>query len=447
MGNIGGRGRRGGAGSGAGARDARGAGYGAGQGRGSGAAAGGGAPAALAAICAIDPRHIPGRDVPVLPAPANTAAIGSGNGHIHLLTAQGEVFSMGENDEGQLGTGDHARRPRDGLRATRLPWPAAAVSCGWSFSVALCRGGAAVCSWGGAHRGQLGRDNIGCLPCMVQGLPSGDPVVLLEAGHGFAIAITRSGEAFGWGSNACQQLALGYKGSEAAHPVRIAALSGRGVRRLACGDVFFVAETSGGELLFGGSLNYRMVNDPQPLHVRPDAVAFPLRSLAAVESRTGGAVAAADAGGRLWCQFGRMLTPFGLPPEERVVRVAGCTCGEEVLMGMRQVRPVFVALTAWWHLWECSGPSTDICRRITSARAPPLGLLPWGGCVANRIVLIPDLSCGLRRCRLLLLAAGRRRLLPGGQMQRAALVPYLVAEDLIIEAPSAGRAADGMRSQ
>eukprot|EP01062_Namystynia_karyoxenos_P041351 TRINITY_DN30138_c0_g1_i3.p1 TRINITY_DN30138_c0_g1~~TRINITY_DN30138_c0_g1_i3.p1 ORF type:complete len:388 (+),score=11.68 TRINITY_DN30138_c0_g1_i3:91-1254(+) len=113
---------------------------------------------ALATFCAYDPR-----DHTVAAAPELTLVevLGSSQGcaRCALLAAGGVVLCAGKNSGGQLGAGDEA--PRSELAAACLP-PA--------FSVAVRRGGTAVCSWGLQRRGQLGRSNT---PTAVPGLPQG----------------------------------------------------------------------------------------------------------------------------------------------------------------------------------------------------------------------------------------------------------------------------------
>eukprot|EP01062_Namystynia_karyoxenos_P010415 TRINITY_DN13689_c0_g3_i1.p1 TRINITY_DN13689_c0_g3~~TRINITY_DN13689_c0_g3_i1.p1 ORF type:complete len:462 (+),score=73.60 TRINITY_DN13689_c0_g3_i1:76-1386(+) len=375
----------------------------------------GGAVAALAAICAYGPEaaYIIEAD---LAADSPIADGCSADRHAALLTAGGDILCQGANEAGQLGKGHRA--PHRGIAPVPLPWPAAAVRCGGGFSLALRRGGGAVCSWGESVSGVLGRGGDGALPAEVW-LPEGDPIVLLEAGGHSAIAVTQSDMAYGWGSN--HNLLLAIHGLPIVGiPIPILDLSGRGVRRLACGVDRSLAETRDDGLLVWGRHGGHPTM-PVPLLPSAGRVALPLRCLAA----TGAAAAAAGADGRLWFlrQHDMKLRIADPGPEEPVARVGG-------ISGIGPTRGVlFVALTAWGRLWECRpGYSRPI-----AARAPRQVLLPRGGGAAGRILLLPDLSCGLFRCRLLLLAAGRRMQLPGGEMRRVALVPFLVDDDFIFE--------------
>eukprot|EP01062_Namystynia_karyoxenos_P076916 TRINITY_DN7631_c1_g1_i2.p1 TRINITY_DN7631_c1_g1~~TRINITY_DN7631_c1_g1_i2.p1 ORF type:complete len:488 (+),score=69.97 TRINITY_DN7631_c1_g1_i2:81-1466(+) len=343
--------------------------------------------------------------------------------HAALRTPAGEVHCQGYNGAGQLGVGD--RMAREGLVPARLPWPAAVVSCGVGLSVALRRGGAAVCSWGGdgsLAQPAAGSSTDGSVPAEVRGIPDGDRVVLLQAGANFAIAVTKTGEVYGWGANWAGQLPLGLWADT---PTRITALCARGLVRLACG-CFAVAETGDGDLLLWDP---RLGRDSPATRLRSAAgrVALPLLDLAAARC----SAAAVDGCGRLWSMWNdeEVLRSDVLPPGERVVQVAGASWQGRAAGGHSALGTVFVALTVLGALWDCR---PNGARRIATAPAPQV-LLPWGGAAAERIILAPEPSCGMPRCRLLLLVAGRRRLFPADpQMVRIAVCLFLVPEGFTI---------------
>eukprot|EP01062_Namystynia_karyoxenos_P022212 TRINITY_DN18494_c0_g2_i1.p1 TRINITY_DN18494_c0_g2~~TRINITY_DN18494_c0_g2_i1.p1 ORF type:complete len:470 (+),score=68.18 TRINITY_DN18494_c0_g2_i1:85-1410(+) len=402
----------GGAGGGAGAargtvpKGGKGAGYGVAKGKwmgkGNEQGQGAAAAAALAVICAYHPRDCVIVDVPELAtARMPLSDCSAATTRIALLTTRGEVFCRG-------GTGNVEQCGGEGLAVAPVPWPAAAVRAGNHYFLALSRKGS-VCSWGRGGDEEvdwvLGRRDCGGVPCEVKGLPEDDPVIMVETGFLFAIAVTRSRAVYGWGSNRGGVLALDGRPAEVPTPQRSAELSRRGLRRIACGRAFAVGE-AGQELVYWGvcgpdfgPLARKPHWGPVPLRPRAGAVAFPLRSLAAGTLRT---VAAADAAGQLWCAWDveHCISPAGLPAAERVVRVACCCVGD-------WLTSLAVALTAEGRLWDCR--ESVPCRSIDATHGRPLGLLPRGGYMAFRIFLIPDCCGGKGRLRLFARIAMRLR--------------------------------------
>eukprot|EP01062_Namystynia_karyoxenos_P033994 TRINITY_DN24936_c0_g1_i2.p1 TRINITY_DN24936_c0_g1~~TRINITY_DN24936_c0_g1_i2.p1 ORF type:complete len:364 (+),score=52.79 TRINITY_DN24936_c0_g1_i2:26-1093(+) len=258
------------------------------QGEGSGKGQGQGAAAAAVArswscptlaqqstICAYVPCDRALIATPEIAGPRRVIDCSVGSFTAALLSAEGEVLCQGGNNNlGQLGVGD--RLPHAASSPALLPWPAAAVCCGAGFCVALSRGGDAVCSWGWGLA-EDSKDGGNCVPDEVPGLPLGDPVVLLRAGLRFAIAVTKSGEAYGWGRCGHGQLALPPVAREEPLPVRIPLLSGRWLRRLACGAYCAFAETGGGELLGWGCHRSKVPQPPTPLQPSAGSIAFPLQ--------------------------------------------------------------------------------------------------------------------------------------------------------------------------
>eukprot|EP01062_Namystynia_karyoxenos_P054235 TRINITY_DN44505_c0_g1_i1.p1 TRINITY_DN44505_c0_g1~~TRINITY_DN44505_c0_g1_i1.p1 ORF type:complete len:396 (+),score=89.83 TRINITY_DN44505_c0_g1_i1:77-1189(+) len=353
-----------------------------------------------------------------LPAEGGLQSCSEGWDHTAAVSG-GVVRCAGSSSGGRLGVSSGGA-PELRSAAPCLPWAASAVSAGFGFTVALRRGGGGVCSWGCADNGRLGRGGDGAEPVEVCGLPRRDSVTLLSAGDAFVIAVTAAGEAYGWGADDCGQLGRGSCGGWQAEPVRLAPLCARGIRRLACGAAFAVAETHE-ELLWWGSRGEEGQAEPAQLSV--GAVVFPLRCMAAGVAHA----AAVDACGAVWLlPRGELAGPVrvALPGEERAVRVAAA-CS-------RFGQSATVILTERGTLFACAKPAS--CRNISAAHPElPLGLLPHGGSSARRVLLVPDPSCGKERLRMLLLAAERRPLLPRGEMRRIALVPFLVDEDYIFE--------------
>ncbi|XP_063811961.1 serine/threonine-protein kinase Nek8 isoform X2 [Pseudophryne corroboree] len=101
-------------------------------------------------------------------APLNQEAIlcaDVGTSHSAVVMAQGQCYTFGSNQHGQLGTSAH--------RHSRIPFLVSApkltmVACGDAFTVAVCADGQ-VFTWGKGARGRLGRRDEGIgTPKMVQ---------------------------------------------------------------------------------------------------------------------------------------------------------------------------------------------------------------------------------------------------------------------------------------
>uniref|UniRef100_A0A182IU73 HECT-type E3 ubiquitin transferase n=1 Tax=Anopheles atroparvus TaxID=41427 RepID=A0A182IU73_ANOAO len=135
-------------------------------------------------------------------------ALGCGDAHSLCVTETGDVFAWGDGDFGKLGNGS--------CNGSSLPvqielpqTSAVKVFSGSQFSVALSRDGT-VYSWGKGHGGRLGHGHSEHCPSpkMVQAL-EGKKVVDLAVGLAHCLALTASGELYGWGRNDFQQICPG----------------------------------------------------------------------------------------------------------------------------------------------------------------------------------------------------------------------------------------------
>ncbi|EAL38855.3 AGAP011823-PA, partial [Anopheles gambiae str. PEST] len=133
-------------------------------------------------------------------------ALGCGDAHSLCVTEAGLAFAWGDGDFGKLGN--------ESCVGTSVPvqvdLPQAScvvkVFSGSQFSVALTREGT-VYTWGKGHGGRLGHGNSehSPVPKMVQAL-EGKKIVDLAVGLAHCLALTASGELYGWGRNDFQQI-------------------------------------------------------------------------------------------------------------------------------------------------------------------------------------------------------------------------------------------------
>jgi E3 ubiquitin-protein ligase HERC2 len=131
-------------------------------------------------------------------------ALGSGDSHSLCVTTAGHVFAWGDGDFGKLGNGSSngSQIPQqiEGLEKI------VNVYSGSQFSVALSSEGA-VFTWGKGHGGRLGHggsDHIS-VPKVVQAL-EGKQICQISVGSAHCLALTNTGELYGWGRNDYQQI-------------------------------------------------------------------------------------------------------------------------------------------------------------------------------------------------------------------------------------------------
>ncbi|CAN6237455.1 unnamed protein product [Urochloa humidicola] len=140
---------------------------------------------------------------PVPSLPPSVSAVAAGHYHSLAVSAAGEVWAWGRNDEGQLGRGLHSPRntwnnPEQvrGLENVHVR----AVSASGVVSAAIGSDGS-LWVWGKSKRGQLGlgKDIVeAAVPSRVEALASYD-VTKVSFGWGHAMALTKDGKLFGWG--------------------------------------------------------------------------------------------------------------------------------------------------------------------------------------------------------------------------------------------------------
>ncbi|XP_039436955.1 probable E3 ubiquitin-protein ligase HERC2 isoform X1 [Culex pipiens pallens] len=131
-------------------------------------------------------------------------ALGSGDAHSMAVTDGGLLFAWGDGDFGKLGNGSCNGSPLpvqiEGVSSV------ARIYSGSQFSVALSYDGT-LYSWGKGHGGRLGHGNSehSNVPKLVHAL-EGKKIVDVAVGSAHCLALTSSGELYGWGRNDYQQI-------------------------------------------------------------------------------------------------------------------------------------------------------------------------------------------------------------------------------------------------
>ena len=147
-----------------------------------------------------------------LPAGRRALTVSAGSTHSLALLDNGDVIAWGQNETGQLGTGDFVSKPTP--TKVVLPRPAVAVSAGRGFSVVALDDGR-VFTWGANTIGQLGDGGRDAQSSPVQAVGLSG-IVAVAAGNAHALALDASGRVWAWGANASGQL-----GDGSFKPVRV----------------------------------------------------------------------------------------------------------------------------------------------------------------------------------------------------------------------------------
>lgn len=135
--------------------------------------------------------------------PGTMVGVSAGGSFSMALDQNGQVWTWGRNDQGQLGLGDTTLRMQPQLIAESAQVPIVALSGGDAFALALDRAGQ-VYAWGRGAEGQLGNAlAMATRPMPVPGLP---PIAAIAAGHRHALALARDGTVWSWGANERGQL-------------------------------------------------------------------------------------------------------------------------------------------------------------------------------------------------------------------------------------------------
>ncbi|KDO20430.1 hypothetical protein SPRG_14368 [Saprolegnia parasitica CBS 223.65] len=159
-------------------------------------------------------------------------AIGVGEAHSIFLSAQGQLFSVGWNDKGQLGATKAGAIPRTLLEAS-----VTSLAVGQDHAVALCANGS-VYAWGGNKHGQLGLGHLQVASAPTRVPVSQRRVVAIAAGDAHTVALLETGAIYGWGHS------MGRLPQKVSPPTRFVAVG--------AGSCFSVALSAGGTLFAWG---------------------------------------------------------------------------------------------------------------------------------------------------------------------------------------------------
>lgn len=185
-----------------------------------------------------------------------TFAYGSGP-HVLALTRAGEVYSWGHNGYFELGNGTS----NQGLTPTVVGLHPGGkividVACGSHHSLALTDEGE-VYAWGQNNCGQVGSgiSSHQGAPRKVNSGLTGKKVVSVACGQTSSVAVTDSGEVYGWGYNGVGQLGIGNYVNQL-NPSKVTALATVVIEKVACGYAHTLALSDEGTLYVWGGNSY-----------------------------------------------------------------------------------------------------------------------------------------------------------------------------------------------
>jgi len=155
--------------------------------------------------------------------------VDSEGNHVLALKSNGTVWAWGDNSHGQLGNGASTLSPVNTpvqVSTSTGMGTVSAVAAGRTHSLALTATGE-VWSWGSNDEGQLGDGGTAShtSPVHVTGLGGLSPVVAVAAGDGHSVALKADGTLWAWGDNAHGQLGDGTDDDQLS-PIQITGISG-----------------------------------------------------------------------------------------------------------------------------------------------------------------------------------------------------------------------------
>ena len=135
-------------------------------------------------------------------------SISVGDSHCACLDSDGNIYTFGKNDQGQLGIGDKDLEYTCIPQKVNLP-PCTQISRGYNFTMCLDETGK-VYSFGYNRYGQLGLGNNEDYYNSPQLISSLKDVEFIECGVNHTFCKTLNNEIFCWGRNTSGQLGLGH---------------------------------------------------------------------------------------------------------------------------------------------------------------------------------------------------------------------------------------------
>ncbi|KAM9766765.1 RCC1 and BTB domain-containing protein 1 isoform 2-T3 [Menidia menidia] len=177
--------------------------------------------------------------------------------HVLLSTDDGQLYAWGHNGYSQLGIGTTNQGLSPTLITSNLQnKKVVEVACGSHHSMARSADGE-VFAWGYNNCGQVGSGSTANQPYprRVTGCLQGKTAVGISSGQTSSMALVDNGEVYGWGYNGNGQLGIGNNGNQLT-PCRLSALQGLCIQQIVSGYGHCLALTDEGVLYAWGANTY-----------------------------------------------------------------------------------------------------------------------------------------------------------------------------------------------
>ena len=199
--------------------------------------------------------------------------VAAGAQHSMCLTVRGDVYAWGCGTDGQLGIGKNVSESRPMLIQILQGKRVAHIACGENHSAATLQDGQ-MFTWGSGDMGKLGHGRVTrpqMLPRMIRGRLTKESVVTMSLGMSHTAAVTNTGACFIWGGGWFGRLGLGNNDNVYA-PKKITALDYMFIVKISCGGYHTMALTKEGEVYTWGRGDERLGIGETPDVMEPTLV-------------------------------------------------------------------------------------------------------------------------------------------------------------------------------
>ncbi|GAM25148.1 hypothetical protein SAMD00019534_083230 [Acytostelium subglobosum LB1] len=197
---------------------------------------------------------------PLMKNEKKAISVSCGWEHVAVISSDGELFTWGNNSQGQLGHGLSVGKFQTTPRRveTFKSSPIIIATCGGEHSIAVDQS-FQIYSWGSSRHGQLGHGVLTPqnLPKKIEHFQDGQKVTAIAAGYAHTLILKKSGDLFSFGWNEAGQLGVNNLKSRAI-PMRvetseIVGVHGGKITQIACGHSHSVMCLENGDIYSWGS--------------------------------------------------------------------------------------------------------------------------------------------------------------------------------------------------